>query len=247
MTIASPPPIRHREVFRVRAAEAGRGAHVKIAALCDWLQEAARRHAEFLSFGRDELAKEGLFWVLSRLTVHVSDLPRLGEVAVVDTWPSGVGRLRALREFRVASPDGATTFAEATSGWLILRNGSRRPVRPPEAVARLAESAPPRALPDLFDDLPDPGPDAISEAFRVRASDLDANDHANNGSIVRWLLDAPAAPPTPPLRLEVDFRGEAFEGTTVAASVGTDSGATLVAIHEVRERREIARARLSRL
>lgn len=231
----------------MRAGEAGRAGRVKIAALCDWLQEAARLHAESLSFGRDDLAKEGLFWVLSRLTVHVSDLPRLGEVAVVDTWPSGVGRLRALREFRVASPDGATTFAEATSGWLMLRNGSRRPVRPPDAVARLAENAPPRALPDLFDDLPDPGPDAISEAFRVRGSDLDGNGHANNGSIVRWLLDAPDDLRPPPLRLEVDFRGEALPGTTVATSVGADaSGATLVAIHEVRERREIARARVSR-
>ena len=232
------------ERFRVRAGETGPGSLLRLPALCDWLQETAGNHAAALEWGTDALRERGIAWVLSRLTLEVTALPRQGEEALVRTWPSGVYRLWSLREFEVTDPQGAG-LARATTGWLLFRLADRKPSRPPRELAALEASLPPRLIDDRFEEVAAPSSSAAGPVFRVGRYDLDANGHANNVAIVRWLLESlPSGPglARPSLRTRIELRGECFEGDVLNAHVERAGAATLHSLVRESDAREVARA-----
>jgi medium-chain acyl-[acyl-carrier-protein] hydrolase len=233
------------ERFRVRATEIGPNGRLRLPALCDWLQETAGNHAVHLDFGTDHLLEQGLTWVLSRLTLRARTLPLWRSEATVATWPSGVHRIFALRDYRVTDGDGAE-IARATSAWLVVKVDGKRPVRPPAEVVRFAAFAPARAVEDTFEPLPEAPPGATGPSFRVGRYDLDLNSHANNVAILRWLLESlPCdAGDGPGLVVEAEFRGECFLGDRLAARVVEASPGTFHhALFREGDGREVARAR----
>ena len=60
------------EKFAVRSYESGVANHVSLAALCNYMQEAAGLHADKMGWGIRKLQDGGLTWMLSRLYVKVS-------------------------------------------------------------------------------------------------------------------------------------------------------------------------------
>src|SRR5512138_796949 len=98
-------PLRAR--FTVHTFELDAFGHLAAPALTDFLAEAAGRHASALGVGLEPLMARGLTWVLARQRVEILRSARLHEEVEVETWPSGVDRLAALRDFRVRGPDGA--------------------------------------------------------------------------------------------------------------------------------------------
>ena len=241
-----PPLAPWSERLRVRAGEAGPGSLLRLPALCDWLQEAAGNNATDLGWGTRALLPRGLTWVLSRLHVEVPSLPRWRDEAVVETWPSGVRRLWALREFRVAGADG-TLHAVATSGWLLLKVASKRPMRPAAEIVSVGEASPPRLVDDPFDDLPSAVGGAPGLTFRVGRTDLDLNGHANNVALLKAFFEACPAPVLEPLvSFEADFRGEAFEGDLLEARSLPGEGSVSVSLVRLPDGRELLRGRASR-
>lgn len=234
----------HRETFRVRASEIGPGGVLRLPALLDLFQEAAGNSATALGWGSDRLLAEGRTWVLSRFHLRLSELPAWREEIAVETWPSGVHRVFALREFRASGEDGRL-LAEATSAWLLVAVPSKRPLRQPPEIAAVAEGNPPRTIADPFEPLPAPdGASSGGASFRIGRFDLDLNGHANNVAIFRALLEALPAQ-SPPLSLEAEFKGEAFEGDLFEGRRQEDRAAWRVALVRRADEREIARAVLT--
>ncbi|HEX2758798.1 MAG TPA: acyl-ACP thioesterase domain-containing protein, partial [Thermoanaerobaculia bacterium] len=99
-------PSTFRELFRIRASEMGPDARLRLPALFDLFQETAGNHATALGWGSDVLLARGQTWILSRLTLKLAALPAWRDEIAVETWPAGVHRLWALREFRVTARDG---------------------------------------------------------------------------------------------------------------------------------------------
>lgn len=232
-----------RESFRVRASEMGPDARLRLPALFDLFQEAAGNNAAALGWGSDVLLARGQTWILSRLTLRLLALPAWREDITVETWPAGVHRLWALREFRVARADG-TELARATSGWLLLDVAKKRPLRQAPEIAEAAKTSPPRLIEDAFEPLAAPPDEAGAPgmAFPVTRYDLDLNAHANNVTILRALLTALPRAAAPPLSFEADFRGEAFEGDVLSARVRETPEETRVLLFKVRDGKEVARA-----
>jgi medium-chain acyl-[acyl-carrier-protein] hydrolase len=243
---ADTPGATFRERFRIRASEMGPDARLRLPALFDLFQEAAGNHATALGWGSDVLLARGQTWILSRLTLQLAALPAWREEITVETWPAGVHRLWALREFRVAAADG-TELARATSGWILLAVATKRPLRQSPEVAEMSKASLPRLIPDAFE--PFAGPDEAAAVpgtpSRVTRYDLDLNEHANNVTILRALLTALPRAAAPPLTFEADFRGEAFEGDVLLARVQEVAGATRVLLSRERDGKEVARAVLA--
>jgi acyl-ACP thioesterase len=234
-----------RETFRVRAGEVGPGGTMRLPALLDLFQESAGNSATSLGWATDTLLADGKTWVLSRFHLRLSALPAWREEIAVETWPSGVHRVFALREFRATGQDGRL-LAEATSGWLLVAVPSKKPLRPPPEIAAIAAGMPPRTIADPFEALAGPAEGAgAGGSFRIGRFDLDLNAHANNVAIFRALLEGlPHA--DPPFALEAEFRGEAFEGDFLEGRTDEGGGARRVALVRAADGKEIARVVLAR-
>lgn len=237
-------PLRAR--FTVHSFELDAFGQLAAPALTDFLAEAAGLHAAALGVGLDALMARGLTWVLARQRVELLRPPRLHEELEVETWPSGVDRLAALRDFRVRAADG-TELARATSQWLVLDRATRRP-HPPDVVldpARFPRSGAPRAA-ELTD-----GKLAALERwdaqrrFQVRYADIDRNLHVNNGSYLAWAIEAVPRETWETRRVaavEVSYRAECLLGSAVLSRSAALPDATFAhAIVREEDGKELAR------
>jgi medium-chain acyl-[acyl-carrier-protein] hydrolase len=241
------PPV-WAESFRVRAYEVDASGRASVVAVANWLQETAGNHATALGWAVDALQAQGCTWVLSRFHLRLVRQPEWREEVRVATWPSGVHRLYAVREFRMTDSN-EDELGVATTGWVLLDLAARRPIRPPKALEEMALSTPERVIADPFAKLPEVGGAKGAKTFEVRHSDLDMNRHANNVSVIGWALDALADEVVTggaPAELEIEFRAEAVQGDRITVHVKRTPGESAAFLHRlVREGdgREIARAR----
>jgi acyl-ACP thioesterase len=177
-----------RESFSVRSFEVDAFNELAVPALWGYLQEAAGLSADALGFGVQRTLSAGFTWVLARQRLEIARAARFGETVEIETWPNGIERLAAHREFVVRC--GGEEIAKATSTWFLLDLKSRRPVDPSAAL----DSAFPRERGPSVLALPGGKVPALETVelerpFAIRFADIDLNWHVNNVSYVQWLLE----------------------------------------------------------
>ncbi len=239
-----------RATFTVHRFDADAFGLLAPAALSGYLQDAAGRSAESLDFGLSRLNALGLTWVLARQRVVLDAPLRLGETLTVETWPSGIDRLAALRDFRVLR-DGAVV-GRALTTWYVMDLATRRPSRPdrllpPERRAQTEHVLPVEAAPLPALAGPTPATPTLERRFQVRYADIDVNRHVTASSYVGWAVEAVEEADWRERRLaslDVQFLAEAFLGQEVRSrSVPGGDGARLHAVVREEDGKELARAR----
>ncbi|MFW5694698.1 MAG: acyl-[acyl-carrier-protein] thioesterase [Alkalispirochaeta sp.] len=187
---------RFTETVRIPSYLCGPDDYVELDGVASLLQEAAWQHARQLGFAFTE-EEATLFWVLHRIRVRFHRRPQWNETVRITTWPSGMERLYALREFYLEGEDGAR-LVDVSSAWIILDARQRRPVRPQHQLP--SDRIDPERLLDLplgklpgipADDVAATAPDDCRRL--VRPSDTDRNQHVNNARYVQWMQDAAPA------------------------------------------------------
>ncbi|HET6410955.1 MAG TPA: acyl-ACP thioesterase domain-containing protein [Anaeromyxobacter sp.] len=218
----------HRSQFAIHTYEVDAFGQLSITALAGFLGEAAGAHATALGVGLEALMARGLTWVLARQRVEIARTPRLYEVIEVETWPSGLDRLAAVRDFRVRAADGEE-LVRATSHWYVLDLETRRP-HPPLSVldpGRLREG--PRATSFRDGALAALSSWEREKRFQVRYADIDRNLHVNNGSYLAWAAEAMPREVWQSSRvetLEVQYRAECTLGSAVLSRLKLGSDGT---------------------
>lgn len=215
---------RGRYGFRVRAYECGPDGEATLPAVCDYLQEAASRHAEELGFSRSDFAAGNLdiTWVLARMFVKVLRYPKWNEEVSVETFPRGGRRIVAWRDFEIKDASGAT-IALATSDWMTIDLSSRRLAPIPANVLEAADSgeAP------VFGEEPYAArlrfPENGGEIFRFKAmkAHIDLNGHVNNAHYVEWLLEPAGSGKVS--ELEIAFKSETLAGEEVCVQIARNA------------------------
>lgn len=180
-----------RLAFTVNSFDADAFGFLIPAALAGYLQEAAGRSADSLGCSLADLNRRGLTWVLARQRLVLDRPLRWGDRLVVETWPSGLDRLAALRDFRILCDE--TEIGRALTTWFVIDLNTRRPVRPnpilPERLHSQTEHVLPAGAPSLTVlGLPDDG--VLERRFRVRFADIDPNLHVTNSSYIAWGMEA---------------------------------------------------------
>ncbi|MBK9516073.1 MAG: acyl-ACP thioesterase [Anaeromyxobacter sp.] len=190
MPATGAPPDREitRASFVVHSFDADAFGLLTPAALAGYLQEAAGRSADALGFGLADLNRRGLTWVLGRQRLELDQPLRWGETLEIETWPSGVDRLAALRNYLLRR-DGVEVGRSLTT-WFALDLQSRRPVRPDQLLPERYQAQTGHVLPLAAPPLPELGSPELERRFQVRFSDIDANLHVTNASYVAWALEA---------------------------------------------------------
>jgi len=234
-----------RATFTVHSFDADAFGLLSPAALAGYLQEAAGRSADSLGFGITALNAWGLTWVLARQRLVLDAPIRWGDSLVVETWPAGLDRLAALRDFRLWR-DGVEV-GRALTTWYVMDLATRRPSRPDRLLPPERHAQTEHVLPLETAPLPALGSPVLERRFQVRFADIDANRHVTNASYIGWALEAVEEPMWQAQRLaalDVQFLAEAVHGQFVRSRSSPDgAGARLHAVVREEDGKELARAR----
>src|SRR5512138_3400832 len=236
--------LSRQESFAVHTYEVDAFGTLAVPALSGYLSEVAGLHAGELGVGLDALMARGLTWVLVRQRIENPVPIRLGDSIEIETWPSGIDRLAAVREFVVRR--GGEEVARATTQWLVLDVATRQPVRPGDVLdARFPLEARPPAVPLAQGKLADLRAWDFQKRFHVRYSDIDANLHVTNTSYVAWAMEAVPRELWRSSRIasvEVQFVAETHHGAAILSRLAaTGEAAFAHAIVREEDGKELAR------
>ncbi len=192
---------------------------LSLPSLFSLFQEMAWEHATNNKFGYVHLQKQGLFWVLSRISVEILRMPNWAETFFITTWPSGVDGLFALRDFELFDYN-KQVIVRATTSWLIVDVNSRRLHRLDDFRERMPVCETYRATKANAGRIGNTKnvPSVIFES-RAAISDIDINGHINNTKYVEWAINSfseEAYKATTIERITVNFLAEGFSGDELA-------------------------------
>jgi medium-chain acyl-[acyl-carrier-protein] hydrolase len=236
--------LTRKGAFGVHSYDVDAFGTLTLPALSGFMGELAGAHASELGVGLETLMPKGVTWVLARQRIENPVAVRLGETIEIETWPAGLDRLAALRDFVVRRADGSEV-ARATTHWFVLDLATRRPVRPEEVLdPRFPRPptppvlAPPGKLPPLSGW-------EFQKRFHVRYADIDLNLHVTNTSYLAWAIEAVPRALWQASRLaavEVTFLAECLYGSAVLSRLAQrGEGAYAHAIVREEDEKELAR------
>jgi acyl-ACP thioesterase len=225
-----------QETAPVRFGAIDRSDKLTLDAVFRFFQEAAICHAENLGVGRQDMARTGQVWILSRMSVLVKRRPEYCETITVRSWPRGGERLFAMRNFDIRDKDDIAVVS-ARSAWLIVDLEKRRPLRPQAVMDNLPQN---EGLESLAPE--DNGTAALEERKDLQKTaerkalytDIDYNGHVNNVRYIEWIedtLDPQLLEKAEKIRMDINYLNEVMAGETAEIlsapiSCANDSGST---------------------
>ena len=176
--------------FRIKASETDVEKRIKIPNLLNCLQEAAWTNASKHGFSTFDMLKHGITWVVNRLYIEFFSLPTYPGTISVETWPSGLDKYFAYRDFRVFD-EHDKLLVQATSNWIVLDVKERKMIAVPEHVQE-ARFPVDRGGMERIKSRYTYNEDKTENEFSTNVSwfDLDINNHVNNTKYSEWVLDA---------------------------------------------------------
>ncbi len=173
--------------WEINFTQCAPNGYLKYTELCNVLQMTAAAHSEIGGISFSDMQEFHQAWVLSRMRVEITKLPKWRDVVTVKTWINSLENSRSVRALEMYVNGekivGSETF------WAVFNTQLRRP----EALALPYEHF------ELF-----PEEKATQESFSkinlnlnkekvfektVRLSDLDIVNHVNNVKYLEWCLD----------------------------------------------------------
>ena len=232
-----------KDTFKITSYEVNPHGKARLTTIANYFQEIAYLHAGKLGFGYEDLKKDKVMWVLSRMKIRMDQYPSWDEKITIETWPSGVDKLFAMRDFRVVGSEG-DTLGSASTAWLILDINTRRPERPGQRMEAFSEKNNPVfdsgleriSLPEELD---------LLSSHEVQYSDLDIVGHVNNVKYMEWCLDALMNGESIKQQVrefEINFMSEALQGETIHLYIAQDRPE--ISARNLEPEREVFRARV---
>jgi acyl-CoA thioester hydrolase len=184
----SDPTGAFTQTVRVRYEECGPGGHVRASVYMRYLQDLAFAHSAALGYPLAWYEAHRLFWLVRRVRLVVGAPAAYGEELHVTTQVAGMRRVLARRwnTIRRSGDDGLV--ATAMVDWIFTQDGTA-PLRVPDEVIKAFPAMGTSLMPLPLPELPAPHK-AVWRPLRIRASDADAMDHANNAVYIDLLDDA---------------------------------------------------------
>jgi acyl-ACP thioesterase len=182
-------PIPARYTFKIRAYETDAQNHLKISTVFNFMQVAAGLNANQLGFGYDQLTPKKYFWILSRVILDWHGNVSFDEEIILETWPKGVEKLFATRDFKFYSGKG-DCIGKATTAWLLMDANTGRPVMLNSGMFNLPAYNIPPAIDELPGKISEPATVESSSKRKAAYSDIDVNQHVNNAKYIEYIFDA---------------------------------------------------------
>ena len=203
---------------------------LKPAAFLNFAEEAANDHAKYLGVGYDRMVETQQAWVMSRMKVEFTRLPKWEERVNLKSWHKGASGFMFLRDFVMSDTEG-NPIIKATTSWLVLDITTRRLARR-GAFVEFATDESKCIKEDVIVEpaakvvVPEGAELIATTSHTASYSDLDLNHHVNNVQYVVWAMDAIGLDVTSTKtlhELEINFNAEVRGGDVVELKVYKDS------------------------
>jgi acyl-ACP thioesterase len=158
--------------------------------LANFMFETASRHAQERGFGFDEISKDNVAWVLSRLSIEIRKYPEHEEDVIVETYVEDVSRFFTQRCFRIINLENKV-IVYARSIWAAIDRVTRRPVDilvwRPDLVGYAAKE---EVCPiDRMEKIHLVASLESIMGYTVRYSDIDINKHLNSMKYIEHVVN----------------------------------------------------------
>jgi acyl-ACP thioesterase len=155
-----------------------------------FLLDAASIHAQRRGFGYGQISKDGMAWVLSRLSVQMDGYPGQNQDVTVETWIESVSRFFTQRCFRFVDRTDKT-IGYARTAWAAIDMQTRRPTDIPawrpdmQAYVETDRLCPVGKMGKI----PPAEAAAPCMEYTVRYSDIDINRHMNSAKYIEHIIN----------------------------------------------------------
>lgn len=173
---------------RVRYSEIDPNKRLDLTGIINYFQDCSTFQSEDLGVGFDFLESKHLAWIIANWQIVVYRYPELNEKIKISTWPYAFKSMFGYRNFTLTTEDGEV-LAAANSIWVLMDTIRKRPCKVEEddfGVYEIEDSYPmekaPRkiVIPEQF---------TVHDSFSVTKSNLDTNNHVNNGQYIKMAAD----------------------------------------------------------
>jgi medium-chain acyl-[acyl-carrier-protein] hydrolase len=173
--------------WEINFTQCAPNGYLKYTELCNLLQLTAAAHSEIGGISFTDMQEFNQAWVLSRMRVEITELPKWRDVVTVKTWINSLENSRSVRALEMHL-NGKKIIGSETF-WAVFNTKTRRP----ESLALPYQHF------ELFPEIKatDIGFSKINISHEkellfertVCLSDLDIVNHANNVKYLEWCLD----------------------------------------------------------
>jgi len=178
------------EKFIVRYHEMGPDRSIPLWVLQNYFQQAAAVDAQNLSYGWEDLAANGVGWVLIKIQFKIIGKIEGVQTLKVKTWHCYSDKMQSRRDFIIYDEAGREAV-KGTSQWLVLDLAKRKITRTPQALLESKGPAPVDIETDTQKTPSFEGKTPAAETKIIaRFEDLDVNDHVNNVHFTAWALES---------------------------------------------------------
>ncbi len=161
--------------------------NLKYTELCNLLQLTAAAHSEVGGISFSDMQTFHQAWVLSRMRLEISELPKWKSIVTVKTWINSLEDSRSVRAIEVFC--NGKKIAGSETFWVVFNTKTRRPEKLALPYSHFEIFSERLATENRFSKINIPfESDLISEKIVV-LSDLDIVNHVNNVKYLEWCLD----------------------------------------------------------
>jgi medium-chain acyl-[acyl-carrier-protein] hydrolase len=116
------------KTFMVEPFDCDYIGRIRYGVLGNYLLNCASSHAADHGFGLEFLNSKRYTWVLSQMSIKMSELPEQYDTIVIETWVDVVKRFFTRRNFKIWNPKSGLIFGYATSLWAMINIDDRKAV-----------------------------------------------------------------------------------------------------------------------
>lgn len=175
------------KVWEINFTQCTPNGYLKYTDLCNLLQLTAAAHSEIGGISFSDMQEFDQAWVLSRMRVEITELPKWKDTVTVTTWINTLENSRSVRALELYVNGiklvGSETF------WAVFNTKTRRPEQLALPYTHFKLFPENKATNESFSKINIHGNTELVFKKTVVLSDLDIVNHVNNVKYLEWCLD----------------------------------------------------------